>query len=160
MIAFSETIPLARAWAREQLRSSYRGQSQFTRKGQASTAFRHYASTSSSVDGQSKTALSNLVSVKDSLGVFRSSENGGVVFVDGSFYHKGERNGRKEYVLQLFCAVNTFGLSVFLLLLLVTQCVFFTDHFLDSDLKRVRESQELSTVIWSISLPPKNYFQS
>ena len=51
------------------------------------------ASTSPTANGACKT--NNLVSVEESLEAFRS-EDEDVVFVDGSFYHKGGRNGRTE----------------------------------------------------------------
>ena len=43
--------------------------------------------------GASRT--NNLVSVEESLEAFQSKDED-VVFVDGSFYHKGGRNGRTE----------------------------------------------------------------
>lgn len=53
-----------------------------------------FGSASATTNGGSGT--NNLVSVEESLEAFKSGGDN-IVFVDGSFYHKGERNGRTEF---------------------------------------------------------------
>jgi len=53
----------------------------------------------SSASSFTGTATDNLISVEDSLLAFHQQSqqpDENIVFVDGSFYHKGERNGRAE----------------------------------------------------------------
>jgi hypothetical protein len=103
LVLLAASLPtLTKAWVPavrygpSSLRIQLRGRTPPTR----SASLTSLSAAASKSDTTSDLSAENLISLQDSLDIFNKEKEdkarGKVVFVDGSFYHKGNRNGRQE----------------------------------------------------------------